>query len=480
GEASGCTDETVDVLVEAALFDPVRTAMTGRKHGIDSDARYRFERGVDPQAMIDGINYATQLIIDMCGGEAGELVVAGDVPAGTKDVSFRPSRVKALGGVDLDAKKSIALLERLGFKKGASKDDAITMTVPSWRMDVEGEADLVEDVLRLHGFDKIPSTPLPRIDVVAKSTLTPRQIRARAARRRLAAEGLMESVSWSFMSDTWAKRFGGGLDCLRVDNPISSDLNMMRPSILPNLLFAALKNIDRGAKSVSLFEVGPQYADDTPEGQAHVATGVRVGAVHDRHWASPSKVFDVYDAKACAIAALEAAGAPTGNLMVFNEAADWYHPGRSGTLRLGPKVVLAAFGELHPRILKDMGLKTSAVGFEVYLDAIPAQRKKGASKPALQVSDLQAVERDFAFLVANDVAADAIIKAARGGAKKFVKAIRVFDVFEGQGVPEGQKSIAISMTLEPKDKTFTDAEIEKISADVVSSVAKATGASLRI
>ncbi len=477
GDASGCQYETTDVVLECALFDRIKTAETGRKHGINSDARYRFERGVDSEFAETGFEIASQMILDLCGGTPSNAFEAGNVPAWDKTVSFRPERVKSLGGVDLPAEESVAILEKLGFEVSGAAP--FTVKVPSWRVDVVGEADLVEEVLRIHGYDDIPSVQLPVVDHKAGSTLSPRQKRARAVKRRLAGCGLHEVLTWSFMRRDHAELFGGGDDTLMLDNPISSELDCMRPSILPNLMLAAQRNKDRGLDGIAFFEVGPVYANDSEKGQSLVASGLRAGMSSARHWATKQASVDVFDAKRDAIAALEAAGAPVANLQVFAEGPSWYHPGRSGTLRLGPKNILASFGELHPAVLKAMDVDGPMVGFEVNLDAIPSRAKKSASKGALELSNLQAVERDFAFLVDRDVAVADLVRAAKGADKATITDVTVFDVYEGKGVPEGQRSIAISAHLEPRGETFSDKQIEEISAKICAATEKAVGAILR-
>jgi len=477
GTSTGCLENTVDVFVEAAWFEPISTAMTGRKHGIESDARYRFERGVDPEAVISGMEFATQLIIDLCGGEASDIIVAGKAPTLDKVISFRPERMMTLGGLDLPAAESIAILERLGFT--VTGDAPYSVTPPSWRRDVEGEADLVEEVLRIYGLDNVPSVPLPATVHRAGDTLTETGRRSRAAKRQLAASGLMEAITWSFMRDDLATLFGGGGDDLIVDNPISSALNCMRPSILPNLIEASGRNNDRGANGVAIFEVGPQYRNASETGQDWVAVGIRSGKFNDRHWDEPQRDVTVYDAKADAIAALTALGAPAANLQVFEEAPNWYHPGRSGTLRLGPKNILAAFGEIHPSILKTMDVDGPIVGFEVFVDAAPKPKKKGASRGALNVSNLQSVERDFAFVVARDTKATDLVKAVKSADKKLIAAVTIFDVYEGEHMDADKKSVALSVTLTPRNATFSDKEIEAVSSAVIAAAERAVGAVLR-
>ncbi|MDP6344463.1 MAG: phenylalanine--tRNA ligase subunit beta, partial [Alphaproteobacteria bacterium] len=362
GEASGCTGETTEMFLEAALFDPHRTAATGRRLGIESDARYRFERGVDPAMVLPGIEYATRLVLDMCGGETSETVLAGSPEVPAKVVDYRPGRVLALIGVDVAEDEQRRILADLGFGI-EDGDGAWRVTAPSWRSDVDGEADIVEEVSRIAGFDRIPSTPLPARTVVTHPALTLAQRRLPQAKRRLAGRGMMECVTWSFMPRRFAQLFGGDQAELRLDNPISSELDVMRPSILPNLILAAGRNADRGFEDTALFEVGPQYADPSPEGQTFVAAGIRRGQTAERHWSGGARPLDAYDAKADAVAVLAAVGAPVASAQIAAEAPGWYHPGRSGVLRLGPKKTLAAFGEIHPGILERMDVTGPLVGF---------------------------------------------------------------------------------------------------------------------
>jgi len=478
GETTGCDGDTVDVVVESALFDPVRTAATGRKLGIESDARYRFERGVDPESAIAGMQIATRLILDLCGGEPAQPVIAGQVPAWRKTVPLRPERVRTLGGLDLGEAEIQGILEGLGFTVSPG-EAGLDVAVPSWRSDVVGEADLVEEVTRIHGYDRIPSVLLPRPPGVARPTMTVAQRRVRTVRRALAVRGLAEAVTWSFLAADHARLFGGGGEALMLANPISSDLDAMRPSILPNLIAAAGRNVARGIARVRLFEVGPQYDDDTPAGQCRMATGIRRGHWAARHWGTKPRAVDLFDAKADAAAVLAACGAPVARAQVTAGAPAWYHPGRSGAFRLGPKLILAWFGEIHPAVLDALDVAGPLVGFEVFLDRIPEPRQKGATKAALNVSDLPAVERDFAFVVDAGVPAQAIVQAAQGANKTLITRIGVFDVFQGGALAAGQKSVAISVRLEPRDRTLTEVEIEAVSERIVSNVAKQTGGTLR-
>jgi len=478
GAESGCTAETTEVFLEVALFDPILTAMTGRRHGIESDARYRFERGVDVNFIIPGMELASAMILEFCGGEASEPVIAGAVPKWTKTVSFRPERIKTLGGLDLDAKKSFAILESLGFKPGPVKDGVSIVSIPSWRTDVDGEADLVEEVLRIHGYDEIPIIHYEAEEVVPKPTLTTGQKRVSRAKRALAAAGYAECVTYSFMPSNLAALFGGG--DLLLENPISSELDCMRPSILPNLIQAGARNAARGTKAIALFEVGPAYRDETPEGQSHVATGILLGAKTPRHWKKPSEKPGVMDAKIAAFKVIEAAGFSAENLQLDTAVPAWYHPHRSAALKLGPKNTVGIFGEIHPGIAKKLGAKGSVAAFEVFLDNLPPARdKKLKTKATLNISDLPGTERDFAFVVDQATTAGDLIEAVRGADKVHIREVSVFDVFTGKDLPEGKKSLAVSVRLEPKDKTFTEAEIEAISRAIITAVGQKVSGTLR-
>ncbi|WP_448203642.1 phenylalanine--tRNA ligase subunit beta [Azospirillum sp. sgz302134] len=480
GEDSGCTEGTTNVFLEAAIFDTVRTAQTGRRLGIESDARYRLERGVDPAAVVSGMERATRLILELCGGEASDIVVAGQEPDWRRTLILRPGRVASLGGVDVPRAEQVRILTDLGCEiVGEEADGTLRVVPPSWRADIHGEADLVEEVLRVHGFDAIPAAPLPRDSVLTRPALTTKQRRVGLAKRTLAVRGLSEAVTWSFMAGPVAELFGGVDDGLKLVNPISADLDVMRPSILGNLIQAAGRNADRGCADVGLFEVGPAFRKPTPDGQDIVAAGIRAGNAVPRHWAVKARGVDAYDAKADALAVLEAAGAPTANLQVTTDAPGWYHPGRSGVLRLGP-TVMARFGEIHPTVLDTLGVKGPVVGFEVFLDTIPLPKKKGGTaKPLVQLSPFQPLERDFAFVVGQDVEADKVVRAAKGADKALVKDVAVFDIYQGPGVEDGKKSVAVSVTLQPSERTLTEEEIEAIGQKIVAAVAKATGGSLR-
>jgi phenylalanyl-tRNA synthetase beta chain len=479
GEPSGATAATTEVFVESALFDPVRTAATGRKLEILSDARFRFERGVDPAFVKDGIEIATRLILDLCGGEPSAIVVAGAEPAWKRTIALRPDRVRALAGLDLAASEIERILAGLGFAI-AREGSSYAVTPPSWRADIVGEACLVEEVARIAGYDKISAVPLPRASYLPAPALDAAPRRRRAAYRALAGRGLIEAVTFSFLPSAQAALFGGGRDSLKLVNPISADLDAMRPSLLPNLIAAAARNAARGFPDAALFEVGPQYAGNGPADQAFVAAGVRAGNFADRSWAAPARAVDAFDAKADALGLLAQLDVPVARLQTLKSAPVWYHPGRSGVLALGPKAPLAAFGEIHPRVLEAMDAKGPMVGFEVYLDALPpAKAGKGAQRAALKLSAFQPLARDFAFVVDAGVAADALVRAALGADKALVAGAFVFDVFEGKDLPPGKKSIAIGVTLQPVERTLTDAEIEAIAAKIVAAVGQATGATLR-
>jgi phenylalanyl-tRNA synthetase beta chain len=478
GESSACGEATTSVFIEAALFDPVRTAATGRKLQVQSDARYRFERGVDPEFTAPGLEVATRLIIEMCGGTPSKVAIAGAVPEWQRRYHLRADRVETLGGVAISAPDQRRILEDLGCKI-ANESDGFAVEPPSWRADIEGEADLVEEILRIRGYDEIPSVPLPRDFVLPKPALTAAQRRAVQVRRSLAARGLVEAVTFSFLPRAQAALFGGGSEALTLANPISADLDQMRPSILPNLLAAAQRNADRGFPNGALFEIGPFYKYDTPEGQIATATGLRSGSTGVKRWDDPGRPIDALLAKADALAALNAAGVAAESLQVTVDAPAWYHPGRSGVLKQGNKA-LAQFGEIHPGILAAMGVTGPAVGFEVLLDAVPAPRARSSkARPLLQLSPYQPVERDFAFVVDESVAAETLLRAARGVDKKLIADVRLFDVYRGKGVDEAKKSLAITVVLQPVEATLTDEAIEAFSQKLIAAVEKATGGTLR-
>jgi len=494
GEETGCTDDTVNVFIECAYFDPLRTAKTGRKTGINSDARYRFERGVDPNYILPGIAQATRMVMDLCGGEASHLVIAGDIPAVDRTVEFALPQVKRLTGIDVDNQKAVRILSDLGFEVTANTatgkaGDTWTVAVPSWRPDIGGKADIVEEITRIVGLDHLPATTLPPRTAVEMPKITLGQNRRRLARRALAARGLDEAVTWSFTEERYAAMFSEGAPWLakqglKLANPISSDLGVMRPSILPNLIAALGRNKDRGnfvgtAAQPGLFEVAPIYMGDGPDGQMIVATGARL-AITPRGWRGTGESVDVYTVKADCLAALDAMGAQINSFQTTDDAPKWFHPGRSGVLRLGPKNIIAEFGEIHPRVLKGMNIDGTVFGFEIALDNIPGGKPKPTkTRAALDVSELLPLTRDFAFIVDADTGAETLLKAVRGADKKLIDTVTLFDVYQGNGVPEGKKSLALEVKIAPRDKTLTDEDIEALSTRIIAQVKKATGGELR-
>ncbi len=484
GEHSGCDENTTDVLIESALWDPLNIAQTGRKLGIITDARYRFERGVDPAFTLPGLDLATKMVVDLCGGEPSEAVVAGKVPQDQRVIEFPWSEVPRLSGLDVKPAESETILKKLGFRLQGS-GERVSVTAPSWRPDIEGKADLVEEVIRIAGLDRIASKPLPRLeDAVVKPILTLIQKRTRLARRSLAVRGLVEAVTWSFIARSEAELFGGGDARLALANPIAAELSDMRPSLLPGLLKAAQRNADRGFSDVALFEVGQTFASDQPEGQSIKAAAVRRGTARaegvGRHWDGGAQAVDAFDAKADVLALLAALGIPAGGLQIVAGGPAWFHPGRSGTLQFGPKNVVGAFGEVHPKVLKALDLKGPLVAFELNLNALPPPKAKPTKmKPKLTLPDFQPLTRDFAFVVGRDVAAGDVVKAAQGAERQLIVGVDVFDIYEGTGIDPDKKSVAIAVTLQPTEKTLTDAEIEAVSAKIVGEVSKKTGAVLR-
>lgn len=466
GEESGVSDTTTDVIIECAYFDPEHIARTGQKLLLTSDARQRFERGVDPAFLDDGLAIATRLVLDLCGGSATGITRAGEPPLGTRSYAYDPARAETLGGLAVAPERQRAILQSLGF----TVSDDWQVTPPTWRRDIDGAADLVEEVIRIEGIDNVPSVPLPRAPGVATPTATPEQKLERRVRRAAAARGLDEAVTWSFISEAEAAPFGGG--AFTLANPISEDLKVMRPSLLPGLLSAATRNVRRGAGTIRLFEIGRRYLADKERPTLGL---VLAGDRRARHWQTgKAQAFDAFDAKAEALALLAAAGAPVDNLQVFGEAGDAWHPGQSGTLRLGPKTVLAAFGILHPNVTRAFDLDAGIAAVELYLDAIPAKRSAGFMRPAYTPPALQAVRRDFAFLVPDGVAADALARAVKGADKAAIVSARVFDVF----TKDGETSMAVEVVLQPGEKAFVEAELKAIADKVVAAAAK-LGASLR-
>jgi phenylalanyl-tRNA synthetase beta chain len=503
GAATGCDAATTAVFVECAVFDPVRVAQTGRRHQIVSDARQRFERGIDVALMPAAVEAATAMILEVCGGEPGPVVEAGAMPDWRRDATLRFARIAALGGSAIPADAAVTSLERLGFTLRNRDAEAVTVAVPSWRNDVaapvvldlapeldpavaakvaegcaiiEPECDLIEEVLRLRGLDAVPPVSLPRTAPVPPATLTPRQVRAAVAQRTLAAAGLTECVTFSFMATQDARLFGAAPETLRLTNPIAADLDQLRPTPVATLALAARRNAARGYPDVALFEVGPAFVEAAPHGQRLLAAGVRAGAT-PRNWLAPSRPVEAMDAKGDLWAALAAIGVPLDALMLTSDAPGFYHPGRSATVRQGPKTVLGTFGELHPRVLAALDLAGPLVAFELDLDAIGDPKRRRKAPPDLPA--FQPVRRDFAFLVDATVTADALLRAARGADRALIAGVVLFDRYQGEHLPEGKVSLAIEVTFQPRERTLTDAEIEAACQKVVTAVAKATGAVLR-
>ena len=482
GEATGCSETTTNVLVELALWDELNIAQTGRKLGINSDARYRFERGVDPAFMLPGLELATQMVLDLCGGEASEIIVAGDPTPKEKIVDFPLSELARLTGLKLPLADLRRVLEKLGFFT-AGQGDRVKVAVPSWRPDVHGRADIVEELVRIIGVDRVPSTRFGR-EQARKPVLTAIQNRTRKAKRALAARGLLEAVTWSFVSKREAELFGGGAPELALANPIAAELSDMRPSLIPGLIMAAQRNADRGFPDTAVFEVGQIFKGDKPADQLTAASGLRRGLAKPsgsgRHWSDKSGPVDIFDVKADAFAMLAASGAPMQALQVVPGGPAWFHPGRSGTIQIGPQNVLGHFGELHPRVIAGLKAEGPLVAFEVILEKIPEPKARPTrAKPLLDVSPFQPVERDFAFVVDNSVKAADIVRAAQNVDKKLVTNVVIFDVYEGKGIDPGKKSIAIAVTIQPREKTMTDAEIETLAGKIVTEVTKRTGGVLR-
>ena len=503
GESTGCDEATTTVFIECALFDPVRIALSGRRHQIVSDARQRFERGIDAGLMPDAMEAATQMILDLCGGEPGTVTEAGARPAWNRAATLRFRRLAELGGADVPADEAVAALQRLGFIVQARDAEKITVGVPTWRNDVaapitleqapglavaraamaaagcaeiEPECDLIEEVLRLRGLDTIAPVSLPRAAPVPAAALTAQQNRIALARRTLAGQGLAECVTFSFMPQAVAEKFGPTPDALRLSNPIAADLDQLRPTPIATLALAAARNAARGYADVGLFEIGPAFAADTPEGQHKLAAGLRVGA-SPRHWLASARGVDAMDAKSDLWTTLAAIGVPLEALMITTDAPGFYHPGRSGVVRQGPKTVIGHFGELHPGVLAALDIPGPAVAFEIFLDAIPEPKRRKKSTPDLPT--FQPLRRDFAFLVDASVAADAILRAARGAERTLITGVSLFDLYAGDKLPDGKKSIAIEVIFQPRERSLTDAEIEAACGKVVAAVAKATGGMLR-
>lgn len=496
GASTGVDATTTDVLLECAWFEPEHIARIGRTHGVLSDARYRFERGVDHAFLEQGAAIAVNMIQELCGGTPSEFSVIGNVPDYKHEIAFDAAFTNQLSGVEIAENEQLRILESLGFevirhpasadKQGsgsfgdaaqakASQHD-IVVTPPSWRPDVHGKADVAEEVLRIFGFDNVPSVPMPKLAKVNESALDASQRLQSKARRTFASRGLMETHSFAFIEQRKAQWFGATEPLLKLVNPISADLDTMRPNLLPNLIDSALRNMARGTKSLGLFEVGAQYEGARPKQQRSMAAAIRIGNADDKQWNTPARAVDCFDAKADALALLALAGIDAEKVQVLSSASAWYHPGRSGTLCLGPKLVLAYFGELHPATLLSMDCKERVVACEVFLDALPIPKKKVAV--ALKSSDFQAVDRDFAFVTPETLASETLLKALRGADKSLVQQVKLFDVYQGKGVEDGFKSLAVTVKLQATDRTLKDDEIEAVAKKLLDA-AHGVGAKLR-
>lgn len=469
GELTGCDENTTDVFLEAALFDSVHIASTGRALAVDTDARHRFERAVDPAFVQTGAEIAVALILELCGGSASNLTISGKAPDTRRTIAFDAHKVATLGGVNLAKDKAESLLKAVGCEINGGN-----VTTPTWRQDIEGQADLVEEIVRLARYDNIPSTALP---FTPKATATAQQQRSASIRSTLALRGHSEVYSWAFLPHAQAVQFGGGAEKLQLANPISADLDTMRPSLLPHLLTAAAQNANRGLSDCAFFEIGNVFTDIVPEGQKLAIAAIRSGNAAPRNSFKTERSVDVYDAKADLIAVLDAAGLNASKLPADRNAPSYYHPARSGRLLLG-KTPAGTFGEIHPAILESFGIKERVVAFEMLLDSVPAPKSKGKAKPSLVMSNFQAAERDFAFMADEKVLAADIFKAVEGADKQLIRSVSIFDVYMGKGVEPGKKSIALSVTIQAADRTLTDAEIEGVMKKVVEAV-KPLGLALR-
>ncbi|KEC57366.1 phenylalanine--tRNA ligase subunit beta [Bartonella rochalimae] len=483
GERTGCDDKTRRVIIESALWDSKNIARTGRSLGLISDARYRFERGVDPAFMESGLEIAAELVLRFCGGEASTTQVIGYKKPEIKKIVFPFSEIKRLTNLEIEPEQAFTLLTQLGFGL-EGKGDVVTVTVPTWRLDIVGKADLVEEIMRIYGLDKIQPIPLESLAEVKQKTFTFLQICSHTARRILAYRGMMEAITWSFISENQALAFGGGQAQLKLVNPIAFDMSVMRPSLLPGLLVAAQRNIDRGFSDFALFEVSNIYEGDTPDKQRNVASGIRCGTEKfeggGRFWTGNAKAVDVFDAKADAFAVLEACGMDSNKVQIEIGAPHWYHPGCSGVIKLGPKVILGFFGIFHPTTLEKLGVSGPICGFEIFLDRIPEPKKKVTKiRPSLSLSPFQRVRRDFAFVVDKEVAASLIIRAVSGADKKLIHSVQVFDLFEDPSLGHDKKSVAIEVTIQPMERTLTDEDLERLTLKIIENVAKTTGAYLR-
>jgi phenylalanyl-tRNA synthetase beta chain len=499
GEATGCDAGTTDVFIECALFDRVRIALTGQRHGIHSDARQRFERGIDQALLPEALDAATAMVVALCGGSPSEVTQAGAAPEWQREATLRFARLKSFGGADIPADEAVAGLERLGFTTTGRDDEGVTVAVPSWRNDIaqkpaleqwpaldpavaaaaaagaaviEPEVDLIEEVLRLRGLDSIEPVSLPVDVAVPPPVLSAAQARTGLARRVLAARGMLECVTFSFLDHGTAEKFGPAPESLRLANPIAADLDQMRATPLATLALAAARNVARGYPDLALFEVAPAYG----ETQSLAAAGIRTGAT-PAGVLTPARKYDAYDAKADALAVLAALGVPLEAVSVTPGGGEIYHPGQSGALRQGPKLRLGAFGALHPALCAALDLPAGAVAFEIDLGALPAPKRRRKAPPVL--SPLQPIRRDFAFLVPAATPAETLIRAARGAERKLITGVTLFDRYAGKNLAEGQISLAITVTIQPVEKSLTEAEIDAVAAAIIAAVAKATGGSLR-
>lgn len=482
-EKTGCDEKTRNVIIESALWNPYNIAQTGREFGIVSDARYRFERGIDPDFMLPGLELATRMVVDMCGGKPTKAEVVGFEPQAVRKIQFPFSEIRRLTSLDVPENETRAILNSLGFRI-EGKGKTVTVTVPNWRPDINEKADVVEEVMRIYGVDRIKPQPLANDLVAQGKTLTPLQIRTRNTRRALACRGMLEAVTWSFISEKAAGIFGGGKPELKLANPIASDMSEMRPSLLPGLIEAIQRNADHGFADLAIFEVSDTYEGNTPEKQHRVAGGIRRGTARldgsGRFWAGNADAVDVFDAKADAITVLETCGMAADKLQIESSAPSWYHPGRSGVIKLGPKIILGHFGEFHPETLEALDVQGPLCGFEVFLDSVPETKKKATkTRPPLVLSPFQKVTRDFAFVVDKSVTAASIIRAAAGADKKLIQSVQVFDLFEGETLGADKKSVAIEVAIQPAERTLTDEDFEILSKKIIDNVIKTSNGALR-
>ena len=478
GDRTGVSETTTNMFLEIAIFDPIAVAMTGRKLNLNSDARYRFERGLDSEGPTAFAGYITRLIKKLTGAEASHLVVAGAGVAEIAPIAFSPKNVLSLTGVDVPESRQIEILEILGFTVETSAGDVWQVTRPTWRPDVHGKADIIEEIIRIHGYEHLPMLSLPRDEMIAKPSVSKLQRRTNYLRRALVARDYVEAVTFSFMKDEDAVLFGGGDEALRLANPISADLNMMRPTILPNLLQATGRNLRRGSTDLSFFEIGPVFHGVPADQQFPICCGVRQGRARAADWRLQNEAVSVFDAKADLLNALAAIGVSVDNLQISTQAPDYYHPGRSGSLMQG-RTVLGTFGEIHPSIAKHFDVKGACVGFELFFQRVPAPKDKGPAKPLLALNSLQPLSRDFAFVVDESVSADALMRAVKAGGKPFVSAVSIFDVYAGDKIEDGKKSLAINVTIQPQKATLVDAEIVEISDKIIAAVGKNCGGVIR-